>query len=232
MSSDTIILKASVRSELGKAAKRLRKVGITPANMYERGKESQAISAPFTDITKVYHQAGKHHPVQLEIDGKKHLTMIKDVDVDPTKGSIRHISFHAIKIDEVVTAEVPVRIDGEIPAERASLMVLHTLDTVEIKALPADLPDELIIDGAKLVEVGDKVTVADLQVPSGVIVVTEADYTLAVVEEPKDQIAEADAAAAELAEENAEGAEAEVPAENGELSEETENSNASETKEN
>ncbi len=213
MTNDTILLKASKRTELGKAARRLRNDGIVPANMYERGKESVAISAAFGEITKVYNEAGKHHPVELDIDGKKYLTMIKDVDIDPVKGRVRHIAFHAVNRNETVEAEVPVRIDGEIPAERASLMVLHTLDNVEVEALPANLPDELLIDGSTLVEVGDKVTVADIKVPQNVTILTEPEQTVAVVEEPADRVAEAAAAAAELAEQN----ESEVPADNGQV---------------
>lgn len=217
MSSDTIVLKATKRTELGKAARQLRKNGIVPANMYERGEPSTAISVPFTEITKVYQEAGKHHPVELEIDGKKHLTMIKDVDVDPVRGQVRHIAFHAVNRNETVEAEIPVRLDGEIPAERMSLMVLHTLDTVEVEALPSNLPDELIIDATGLTEVGDKLSVSDIKVPAGVTILTDPDQTVAVVEEPADRVAEAAAAAAELAEENAEDAESKVDAENGQV---------------
>jgi len=215
MSSDTIALKVNERTELGKAAKALRRAGQVPGNIYERGEASQAVSAPLTDVTKVYHAAGKHHPVEITVAGKKRLVMIKDVDVEPVKGFIRHIAFHAINKNEVVTAEIPIRIDGEIPAERISLLVLHTLDTVEVQALPANLPDELTVDGAKLAEIGDKVTVADLVVPADVTIMTEPDHTIAVVEEPKDQIAAADAALEETAAQEGEGAEAGVPAEEG-----------------
>lgn len=211
MSSDTITLKLTERSELGKAVKALRKNGMMPANIYERGQQSVAVSVPFTEMNKVYHQAGKHHPVELVVGTKTHLAMIKDVDVDPVKGVIRHVAFHAINKNETVTAEIPVHIEGEVPAERLSLMVLHPVDVVEVEALPANLPNALILDGTKLVEVGDKLTVADLIVPAGVTILTDADQTLAVVEEPKDQISEA---AAE-AEENAEASAADVPADNG-----------------
>jgi len=209
MSDDTISLKVAKRTEMGKAAKRLRKTGVVPANVYERGQESVAVSASFTEMTKVYQQAGKHHPIELDVDGKKHLVMIKDVDVDPVRGDVRHIAFHAVNRNETVEAEVPVRLDGEIPAERLSLMVLHTLDNVQVEALPANLPDELLIDATVLVEIGDKVNVADIKVPQGVTILTDPDQTVAVVEEPKDQIAAAEAEA----EENADASE--VPAENG-----------------
>lgn len=210
MSSETITLKLTERTELGKAVKALRRSGMVPANIYERGHDSVPVSAPLNVLTKVYHDAGKHHPVELTVGSKKYLAMIKDVDVDPIKGRVRHVGFHAINKNETVTAEIPVRIDGEIPAERISLLVLRTLDTVEVEALPANLPDELTVDGSKLAEIGDKVTVADITAPNGVTIITDVDHTLAVVEEPKDQIA----AAAEEAAEGAESA-AEVPSDNG-----------------
>lgn len=200
MSSDKITLKLTERKELGKAVKALRRSGQVPANIYERGKDSQAVSASFLEITKVYNAAGKHHPVELTVDGKHHLAMIKDIDFDPVKNTVRHVAFHAVNKNEKVEAEVPVKIDGDIPAERMSLMVLQTLDTVEVEALPANLPDELLVDGAKLVEVGDKVSVADLQVPADVAILTEPEQTIAIVEMPKDQIAEADAALEEAKE--------------------------------
>lgn len=210
MSSDVIALKLTERKELGKHVKALRRDGFVPANIYEKGKESQAVSANFIEITKVYHAAGKHHPVELTIDGKKRLAMIKSVDVDPVKNRVRHISFHAVNRNQTVDAEVPVKIDGDIPAERASLMVLHTLDTVEVEALPDNLPDELTVDGSKLVEIGDKVKVSDIKIPKDVVIKTDPDQTIAVVEEPKDQIA---AAAAETEEGDADATD--VPSDNG-----------------
>ncbi len=211
MSSDKITLELTERSELGKAVKALRRNGSVPANIYERGHESVAVHAPLNIVTKIYHQAGKHHPIELSVGSKKYLAMIKDVDTDPITGWVRHIGFHAINKNETVTAEIPVRVDGEIPAERMSLMVLRTLDTVEVEALPANLPDELTVDGTKLIEVGDKLSVGDIVAPNGVKIMTEPEQTVAVVEEPKDQIAEAAAEAAENAEESA----ADVPSENG-----------------
>ncbi len=110
--------------------------------------------------------------------------------------------FQAIKQNEEVETEVPVVFkDGaEIPAERSSFMVLKQIDTVQVKALPKNLPDELVVDPSVLVEVGDSITVADLVIPKGVTLLTDPEQQIAMVEMPKDQIAEANAAAESLAE--------------------------------
>jgi large subunit ribosomal protein L25 len=106
---------------------------------------------------------------------------------------------------------VPIRLEGEIPAEKVGLMVLHQLDEVEIEALPTNLPDELVVDATKLVELHDKITVADLVVPTGVTIITELDHPISTVVETKAMMSEeeeaAEAAEGEEGEEGAEGAE-------------------------
>lgn len=222
MSNDTITLKVTERKELGKAARALRRQGIVPANMYERGKDSQALSVPANELIKVYSEAGKHHPVELVLEGKKHLTMIKDVDIDPVKNTLRHIAFHAVKRNEKVEAEVPVRIDGEIPAQKISLLVLQNLDTVQVEGLPGNLPDELLVPGEKLAEEGDKVTVADIKAPEGVVILTDPETMVADVQVPRDQIAAADAALAEMEETKEAAPETEQTAEQSESEPESE----------
>ena len=92
--------------------------------------------------------------------------------------------------------------------------MLSQLEEVEVKALPKDLPDQLYYDAEKLVEVGDHVTVADLDVPAGVVVETEASHALATVFEPSALAAANDEAGgdAEEAAPAAEPAEGESPA--------------------
>src|SRR5690606_15485422 len=114
---------------------------------------------------------------------------IKSVTFDPRKNSLTHVVFGAVKANEKVVTEVPVRAmyaEGHesSPAERAGLIVLEQLTAIEIKALPKDLPDSLAYDAEKLVAVGDQVTVEDLMLPDGVEAVTEPHHVLATVFEP------------------------------------------------
>ena len=200
MTNQDILLKLEARTVLRKGLAQLRKEGQVPAVVHDHGNASMHVSAEYVALEKVYAQAGKHHPVDITIDGKKHLALIKDVDFAPAKHTLRHVVFQAVKQNETVTAEIPVVLVGdEIPAEKKSLLILLQLDAVEVEALPRDLPDQLTADATVLAEVGDKLQVSDLKVPKGVTVLTDPDAQLAIVEMPKDQIAEADAAAADLA---------------------------------
>ncbi len=200
MSSGDISVDLEERTIVRKGLRKLRDAGQIPAVIHDHGKPSTHVAANYVAIMKVYAEAGKHHPVHLTVGGKKHLAMIKDVDFEPAKHKMRHVVFQAIKLGEKVEAEVPIEFDDvEIPAEKVSLMVLKQLDHVEVEALPNNLPDSIKVDPSSLVEVGDHLTVADLQVPEGVTILTDAAAQIAIVEMPRDQVAEADKAAEELA---------------------------------
>lgn len=209
MSSDQITLTLENREVLGKGLGELRRTGKIPAVIHDHGKPSVHVMANATDINKVYSTAGKHHPVNLTVGGQKFMALIKDADFEPRKHMLRHVVFNAIKADEKQQTEVPVHITEDIPAEKSGFMVIRTLDVVEIEALPKDLIDEITVDASKLVEIGDKLTVADIQVPSTIIILTEPEHSIAVVEETKAQMSEESADEAEATDA------ASVPSENG-----------------
>ncbi len=205
MSQDTITLTLEKRDVVGKGLNKLRREGKMPAVIHNHGKESIVVIGPYIEMLKVYQQAGKHHPVTVQVGSEKYMALIRSVDFEPKKNQLRHVVFNAIKQDEKQKTEVPVHFveDAEIPAEKAGLMVIKQLDAVEIEALPKDLIDELTVDPSGLTEIGDKITVADIKVPEGITILTEAEHPIATVEETKAQMSE------EAEEEAAEGEEGE-----------------------
>lgn len=205
------------REVLGKAVKRVRAQGLVPAVIHDHGKPSLSVQIEYQLMMKTYLAAGKHHPVTLE-GPHKYTALIKTVTFDPKKNYIKHVVFNAVKANEKVTATIPVHTKYDegnemSPAERAGLIVLHNTEAVDVEALPRELPDALFFDGEKLAAVGDHATVADLIVPTGVVIKTDPTQTLATVFEPSALQAANDAAggtaddtqADETAEENAEG---------------------------
>lgn len=165
-----INLKLDQRELVGKKAAKLREDGMIPSVIY--GGKSQPILAqsPSVATTKAVQTAGKHSPVHLTIDGKKKLAIIKTIDVDPVKHSLRHIAFHTIKQNEAIVTEVPIHLVGlgESAAEKAGLVILQALEHIEIKAKPASLPESLEISVEHLATDDDKLTLADVTLPEGV----------------------------------------------------------------
>jgi large subunit ribosomal protein L25 len=217
---DEILIDLEKREVVGKAVKHLRAEGLVPAVIHDHGKESIHVTGQYVPMVKAYRAAGKHHMVTLKADGKQYTAIIKDVDFEPKKHELRHVVFNAVKANQKITAEVPVHIqyaegNDATPAERAGLVVLHQLEAVEIESIPKNLPDALYFDGEKLTVVGDHITVADLIIPAGVVVKTDANQQVAAVFEPSALQAandaaggddtDADATEAETAEASAEG---------------------------
>jgi large subunit ribosomal protein L25 len=197
----------SERTVLGKGLNKLRQDGLVPAVIHNHGQTSIHVMAQETELLKVYREAGKHHPLNLQVGSDKYLALIKDMKFNPVKHRLQHVVFQAIRATEKTEAEIPIRLEGEIPAEKVGLLVLTQLDAVQVEALPRDLPDELVADATKLAELHDKIIVSDLAIPSGVTVLTEAEHPIATVVETKAQMSEeAEAAETEGEEEAAEGA--------------------------
>lgn len=167
---DKISLTLDTRDVHGKKVAKLRKDGIVPAVIYGPGMDPVSVQIEDGVMTRLYRQAGTYTPVHLSVAGKKRIAMIKEVDRDPVKGTIRHVSFHAVKANEPVTAEVPIHLvgEGESEAEKNGLIILQNLDKIEVKALPMDLPESIEVSIVELKEAGEKVTLGDAKLDEGV----------------------------------------------------------------
>ena len=165
-----ISLKLSTRTATGKQATKLRQTGVVPSVVY--GGKSKPIStqSDFVETMKVVRAAGKHSPVHLTVDGKKKLAIIKEVEFHPVKHLLRHVAFHTIKQNETITTEVPIVLTGmgESEAEKAGLVILQAIEKVEVKAIPANLPESLELSVKDLATSDDKITLADITLPEGV----------------------------------------------------------------
>lgn len=223
---DKVTLKLDLRELHGKKARLLRKAGVVPAVVYGPGIEPISTQAQYGEVERVWRHAAKHTPVHLTIDGKRRIAMIKDVDMDAVKGRILHVSFHAVKANDPVIAEVPIRLvgAGESEAERAGLVVLQSLERIEVRSLPMDLPEALEVSVESLKEAGDRVTLADVTLPENVELVERktgheeddeadepklTDLTIATVYEPAALQAANEAAGGDAEDASAENVEAE-----------------------
>jgi large subunit ribosomal protein L25 len=210
-----ISLKLTERTQIGgKKAAQLLHEGFIPSVIYGGQDEPRSTQSPVVETTKVARAAGKHTPVHLTIGTKKALAIIKSIDVDPVKHTIRHVAFHTVNKNDTIVTEVPLVLTGigESPAERAGLVVLQAIEKIEVKAIPANLPESLEISIVELATNEDKITLEDITLPSGVeFADNEQDMSLVIanVYEPSALQAANDAAGGDAQDES------EVLAENG-----------------
>lgn len=214
------------RELTGKKLKSLREKGLIPSVVYG-GKEPILSASEYVPTEKVLEKAGYHSPIDLDIDGKKRMAIVKDIQVDPVSRKIVNIEFQAISANEVVEATTPIVIVNFEASEASKtyhFALTQTLEEIDVKAKPADLPKSLEIDATNLKEVDDKITIADIKLPSGVEFSDkelDSEQVIASLYDPA-----AEAAAREAEEKAAAEAEpteaADVPADNGTKPEETE----------
>lgn len=213
------------RTETGKKLKALRAADKIPSVIYGGDSTPILAASDYNTTEKVLHSVGYHSTVDLDLAGKKQMAIVKNIDIDPVSRKIINIEFQAVSGDKAIVATTPIVITGFDHSEASKLhfTILQVMEEIEIKAKPSELPKELTIDAANLSKIGDRLTVSDIILPTGVELADKelsADQIVANVYDPAAEAAAreaADKAAAEAAaaesSESAENTEAESEAE-------------------
>ncbi len=195
-------LKVEKRTVLGKQVKKLRREGILPCNIYGKDLESTAVQVPEKDFLAVFKEAGETGLVDIELGDKKTPVLIHNMQKN-FRGAILHADFFQVNLKEKVKTMVPLEVIGEPKAVTEKIGILmNIISEVEVEALPAELPEKIEVNVEHLANIDDQITVADLKVPEGVTVLTEAEQVVAkiaelVSKEAQEQAAEEAAAAEE-----------------------------------
>ena len=215
-------LKAEPRTNVGRAAvHKLRARGLIPAIIYGGDNKPQPLQVAARDINAMMSQAsGENVLVELEIagEGSSRTALVQEVQHSPIGGDIRHVDFHAISMDQMIQAEVPLEPTGtSVGVKTFGGLLEQSLRTLAIECLSGDLPDRITVDISQL-NIGDSIHVRDIQFPSGVTPKVQADLTafsvVAPVVEEEPVVAEAEAAAGPevITEKKEEGEAATAPA--------------------
>ena len=171
------------RSATGKgAARKLRRSGWVPGSLY-----GPAVSTPVQvrrgDLERLLKVPGaRTRLVRLllqdgEPEAREYSVLIKEVQRDPLSLEALHVDFYAVPLDRPVRALVPVLLEGVEALEAKGLVPALGEREVEVECLPTRIPRFFTLNVAHL-EDGDSLTVADLQVPEGVEVLTEPETVL------------------------------------------------------
>lgn len=204
------------RTETGKKLKNVRAEGMIPSVVYGEGEPILTVSE-YVASEKVLSEAGYHSPIDLDIDGKKQLAIVKDVQLDPVSRKIVNVEFHAVSADAAVEATTPIVIVNFEASEASKIYhfaLTQAMEEIDVKAKPADLPKELTVDATALKELDDKITLADIKLPAGVEFADKEMSGEQVVASLYDPAAEAAAREAEAEKPDMDAAD--VPSENGE----------------
>ena len=160
-----------------------------PAVMYGQGKEAKLLSVDAVEFGKMYAHAGHNTILQVEVEGEGvQNVLIQDVQNHLRSLTPIHADLYTVKMDETVRTSVPLHFVGESTAvfqDGGSL--LTAIDELEIECLPGKLPSNIEVDIAVLDDFEKTITVADLKIPAGVEVHTDAEELVAKVEAPRSE---------------------------------------------
>lgn len=161
--NDKTIFKVSSRSMLGKAVSRLRSSQLAPANIYGLKKPSQPVEVDVVGLTKLYEQEGDTGLIFLQIDNQPDMepVLIDEVQTHPVSGEVLHVAFRRVNLKKKILAEVPVELVGEADVPGTTVVLVR--DSLEVRALPADFPENFEVDVSILDEVGKSISIADLK---------------------------------------------------------------------
>jgi len=166
------------------ASRRLRNAGKTPAIVYGAGNEPQLIEIDHNALFHALKKEAFHASIlDLEIAGKSEQVLLRDVQYHPFKQLILHVDFQRVDAKQKLHTKVPLHfLNPEIsPAVKLSAAIVsHIFTEIEITCLPANLPEFIAVDLAKL-EVGHSIHVKDITLPSGVELVQHLDLENPVI---------------------------------------------------
>ena len=173
-------LTATRRTAIGRSAvRKLKAEGAVPAVIYGGKTEPQALQIGKREISSILsHASGENVLVEIEIDGESSRTaLLQEVQHSPLGGDILHVDFHAISMDEMIEADVPLEPTGIAEGVKTFGGLLEqNIRSLEIECLPKDLPDVISVDVSKL-NIGDSIHVRDLPLPEGVTTRVQPDLT-------------------------------------------------------
>ncbi len=173
-------LSATRRTATGRSAvRKLKAEGGVPAVIYGGQTEPQPLQVTKRDISNILsHASGENVLVELEIAGEGSRTaLLQEVQHSPLGGDILHVDFHAISMDEMIEADVPLEPVGTAEGVKTFGGLLEqNVRSLEIECLPSNLPDVIQVDVSHL-NIGDSIHVRDIKLPEGVTTSVPADLT-------------------------------------------------------
>ena len=220
--ADILSIAAQKRDRAGKGnARSLRGEGRVPAVIYGQKKDPESISIAINDITKLYNTGRILSTLlDVDIDGKKHRVIARDVQLHPVRDTILHADFLRLGKGAKIAVEVPVKFLNEetCPGLKSGGVLNVVRYTVELNCPADSIPEDIELD---LIEasMGDSLHISEVTLPDGCEpVISDRDFTIATIAAPA--AIRSDAAEDEEGAEDAEGEEGEETEESEEGSEE------------
>jgi len=147
----------------GKSANLARQAKKVPGVIYAKGMDTRSILVDEREMEALLYRHGHSTRLALNLEGEKHLGIIKDIQRSNKKNYLLHIDFQVLNENEKFRFSLPIQVHNKEEMEKGEQIVQFQMDEVEIQTLPRFFPEDIFVDLALLKE-KDNVTVADLNI--------------------------------------------------------------------
>ena len=196
-----INVKGQKRSDLGKkASKEMRKEGMIPCNLYGEAKdangqpEAVAFMVPMTELRKVVYTP-HIYVINLDIDGKKHTAIMKELQFHPATDALLHVDFFEINEKKDISIGIPVNLVGHAQGVRDGGRMSLSIRKLVVKAPYKQIPEKLDIDVTAMT-IGKSIKAGELNF-DGLEIITPKDVVICSIKMTRAAAAAAAAASAE-----------------------------------
>jgi len=189
MKKEVFSIGVEKREQVGsKKTSVLRAQGLVPGVLYGSGlgqSKPELIQVSALELNKLLSEIEESSLVNVILLDKTYPTLVKDIQKNPLKAEILSVDFFAPDLNEEVETPVALEFDGVSQSEKAGNTLVRIHQEIEVKALPQDLPEHIVVDLSKLVTLDDVIRVSDLDFPKGVEALLDGDEMIAMTEAPQ-----------------------------------------------
>lgn len=179
---DNLSLTLEPRSITGKKVKTLRREGMVPASICGKGVATETFQLDAKTFGLVYRKVGRTGLIDLQLPSGTRSAFVRQVQIHPVSRQFLHVDFRIVDLRVEMTADVPVVAVGTNElVERGDGVLTISLQTLHVKALPADIPQNIEVDISKLADFSTVLHVSDLDLGDKVQVLTSPEEALATI---------------------------------------------------
>ena len=184
---------------MGKAVKSLRREGVIPAVVYGGNDGTTPIELNQKEFSKLFKTAGETTLIKLFVNEEKvsakggpasgwKNVLVHDVSRDTMTDVITHVDFYEVRMDEKITANIPLVFIGDAPAvSDLGGTLVKAMQGLEVRALPTDLPHQIEVNISQIRTFDDNILVGDIKLPKGVEILENQETSVAAVALPRSE---------------------------------------------
>jgi large subunit ribosomal protein L25 len=184
--AEKLTLDLEHRELKGKKVNRLRRAGLLPATVYGKGVEPVSVQVDARTFGAVLKKAGRTALVELNIPGRrKQSAFIHVLQRHPVTRAIIHADLRVVDLLTELSVEVPIHAIGESElVKRGDALLNQVLSTLEVRALPTNIPQSIDVDISVLDDLDKNIHVRDIMPPDKVTIMTDGDELIFSVTPP------------------------------------------------